>query len=274
MPLSPQEIMKKLHPKEYQVSSMFKRAFQSSPHCLKFREAWKIPIKGLGNEQEYATWYGSLIQETNEYYQSERYRGVQEKIKEKRKEVYEGKITDNELKFFASQKWLLVPLHKFDYDVDQTTLASGRPVYWRDFIERCLLFEEFDIFPVRKPVLQARLYWDNYSQSNDIKIENIFPDTTTKDFDNPEFVKKLKELQTKLPGYTKKQTRIKKNFEFGQRLLKLDAERPGLSDIQKVEEIDGPVNSVNWGEEERRLAKKAKQTRYQLKKYLEDFRSH
>lgn len=271
---SQQELGRRLYPREYQATYLFKRTFQASALCLDFRKAWRIPIGGFKDEKEFKPWYKSLARESNEYVQSEKYSEDQEQIQEKIKQESENKITRTELELFASDKRTLIPVEKFDYDIDQVTLESGKPVYWRRFIERCLLFGDFDFYPVLKPPLDLNLRWHNDSQSYDLTISNIFSDTTTKDFDDPGFTKKLKELQAKLPGHTNKKIRKKKNFEFGLQIHKVDTEHPGFSDVQKSEEIMGEVDSIDFGPEERRRAKKVRQTRYRLKQYSKSYKSH
>lgn len=240
---------------------------------MEFRKAWNIPAQGFRDNREVTLWSKSLIRDTNAYCQSKKYRQDQQQILEKRKQEYEGKVAHTDVELFVSEKWLLVPLHKFDYDIYQITQESGQPVYWQRFIKQCLLLEDFEPYPVQRPTPEPKLHWSNSSQSYDLTIENIFADTTTKDFDNPEFTKKLKELQKKLPGYVGKQTRKKRGFELGRGVLEIDVKHPELSDIQKSDEIIGPVKSVNFSSEERRRAKIIKQTRQRYGQYIKKSRS-
>ena len=263
----------KEYPRAYQATYLIKRKFQASPECLEFRKAWKIPVQGFQDRKEFSLWSKSLIRDTKAYCQGAKYRQDQQQILKKRKHEYEGKITHLDFKLFAFEKWLLVPLHKFNYDIDQITKEFGQPIYWRSFIEQCLLYKDFEPFPVQRPLPEPKLHWNNFSQSYDLTIENVFADTTTKDFDKQEFTEKLKELQKKLPGYTEKQTRKKKGFVLGRGVLETDVKHPRLSDIQKYEEIFGEVTSEDFGEEERRRAKSIKQARYRYGKYIKKPRS-
>ncbi|RJO61202.1 hypothetical protein C4544_03465 [candidate division WS5 bacterium] len=261
-------MLRKLNPTEYQEALLLKLWFQKSDECLKFREVWDIPAGGFTGYQEYNIWYQKLIADTNTYLTSDKYKEWQKKLTVKHKERYQGKITPVDVEIFAYRAHLTVPLHKFEHDVGQATIHSGKPVYWRYFIERCLLFKDFDVFPVTRPLPEPKTHWDNYTQTYDLTIENIFPDTTTKDFDDRRFTRKLKEMQKKLPGYQKSRPRLKRKLEYGLKALELDKQRPGLSDVEKTEELEGEVSSGNWGEIERKRANNLKHTRRRLKGYL------
>ena len=262
-----EEVFRKDNPKEYQEALLFRLSFQKSKQCLLFRVAWGIFGYGFKNYGEYNEWYKNLIEKTNTYYKSKKEKDRKNKILEKRKELSDGKITDTDFRFFAHRSTFAIPLNKYNYDIDQITIHSGKPIYWRDYIEECLIFETpLSFFPIR-PLPEPELKWDFENQFYELIIENVFPDTTTKDFDRKEFTEKLKKLQKKLPGYKDKKTRVKRSFDFGMKVKSLD-DTTKLTDWEKGEEIEGEAEFENFGSIEKRRKNKVKQARHRFKGYM------
>lgn len=262
-----EELMRKAYPTQYQEALLFKLAFQKFNHCLKFRKAWKISDKGFVDYREYNIWYNKLLENSNKYLTSKKYKDYQQQVVDKRKDYHQGKITKNDLELFATQVHLTIPIQKYEFDIDQITICSGKPTYWRYFVERCLLFDDFEISPITRPLPEPKLCWDSYNRVYELFIENIFPDTTTKDFDNPSFTRRFRELQKKLPGYQFSRPRLKKKIEYDLKVLELDLGAK-LSDSEKTEEIEGEVDSLDFGVVEKKRTNKLKQTRYRLRKYI------
>lgn len=259
-----EEMRKKETPKAYQDAYIFRVQFQQSDFCCQFRKAWKIPETGFKNHKEYEKWYVKLIEDTNTYCKSKKYKDVEKKKEEMRK------LNDQNLKLFSLRSMFAIPLTKFTYDVDKATLRSGKPVYFRDYVEECLLFENPRIsFPTR-PLPEPKLQWNFEHQFYDLVIENIFPDTTSKDFDNKKFTQALEKLKAKLPGYTEKKTRTKKNFDKGVAVIAIDTQEPHLDDFQKMELVLGEDLALGLldAEEnkEQKIKNNIKQTRSRTKK--------
>lgn len=263
--LTQAEMIKKIYAREYQEAEVFKLDFQESKECKDFRKAWGIPREGFPDHQSYQQWNAKLIETTNAYTRSERYIRDRKQIKEKRKEEFERKITRTSFKVFANHVQLRIPLFKYEFDVDQTTIKSGQPIYWREFIEKCILMNNFEAMPVRRPPPEPRVSWSNDSFMYELVIENIFPDTTQKDFNDRWFKKKFKDLQTKLPGYKKIRPRRKKKFDYVLGVLKADDEMPDTSDIEKSDHIEGVNESEDLAGTDRKRLNRLKQTRHRLK---------
>ncbi len=264
--LTQEEMIKKIYAREYQEAEVFKLDFQESKECKDFRKAWGIPSEGFPDYQSYERWNTKLNETTNAYIRSEQYIRDREQIQEKRKEEYEKKITRTSFEVFANHVQLRTPLFKYEFDVDQTTINSGQPVYWRHFIEKCILMSNFEVMPVRRPIPEARISWSNESFMYELIIENIFPDTTQKDFKDRGFQKKFRDLQTKLPGYKKIIPRRKKKFDYVLGVLKADAEMPDTSDTEKSDHIDGVNESEDLAGTDRKRLNRLKQTRHRLKR--------
>lgn len=260
-----EEMRKDENPKAFQDAYIFRVNFQQSDRCLEFRRAWKIPESGFKHYKEYEKWHIKLIKGTNAYYKSEKYKDV-EKKKEKMR-----KLNDQNLKLFSLRSTFVIPLLKFSYDIDQITIrSSGKPVYFRDYIEECLLFETPRIsFPTR-PLPEPKLQWNFEHQFYDLIIQNVFSDTTSKDFDNKKFTQALERLKAKLPGYTEKKTRTKKNFDKGVAVLAIDKQEPHLDDFQKMELVLGEDLALGLlddeGNKEQKIKNNIKQTRSRTKK--------
>ncbi len=260
---------KKIHSTDYQVAFSFRTKFQKSKGCLKFRIAWGIPQLGFKNSADYYEWDKEHVKQINAYNKSEKYKEHQQKIKNKRQEYFDRKITEFDFKWYAQGVNFANPNFKFSYDIDQITLNSGMPIYWRDYIEECLLFENPRVTFPSKPLPEPTLKWNEMYQFYELIIDNIFPDTTTKDFDNKKFTKKLKELKLKIPGGRTPQSRKKKNFEFGIELLELDKQKPELSDFEKTETIKNKSLIDNLDiVKERKIKNNTRQIRKRTKKYI------
>jgi hypothetical protein len=258
-----EEMRKRENPKAYQDALIFRTAFQQSKFCIQFRKAWKIPEEGFKDYKEYEKWNVQLIEDTNAFYKSKKYKNIEKKKEEMRK------VNDQDLNIFCLRSIFVIPLLKFNYDVDNATLRSGKPVYFRDYIEECLLFKIPRIsFPTR-PLPEPKLQWDFNNQFYNLTIENIFPDTTSKDFDNKKFTEALEKLKTKLPGYGEKKTRVKKNVESGLNLLEIDAKNLGLDDFQKFELLTHQDLALEVdGKAEQKIKNNVRQNRLRVKKYL------
>lgn len=229
------------------------------------RRAWGIPVDGFLTHQEHQDWYTKLVEQTNKYLKSEKYRDLEAKRDKMRLRVAHGKVVDIDFKLFAYRVWKTVPMYKFDYDVDCVTVQSGKPVYWRHFIEQCILFSKPQITQISRPKPEPHVAWDNYSQCYSMTIENLFPDTTLQDFQSREFSEKFKKLQKKLPGYQTHKSRRKRTLTEMEQLAELDRET-NLSDYEKGEKIFGVVED---GLVETKRRNNIKQRRNRLKKYVD-----
>lgn len=244
---------------------MFNFKFVRSKECKDFRQAWGIPEDGFMNHTSYEAWANLLNEKTNIYRQSEKYVRDRRQVDEKHKEECEKKITRGAFEAFANHVWLRLPLVKYDFDLHQTTLKSGKPVYWEHFIEKCILMNDFEVMPVRRPKPESRVSWNNDTQAYELTIYNIFPDTTMQDFNDRWFKDRFKEQQAKLPGYKKIRSRRKQKFDYAFGVLQADDEMPSESDLVKTEYLEGENNSDDLGEVDRRRMNKLKQTRSRLK---------
>ena len=93
--------------------------------------------------------------------------------------------------------------------------------------------------PVRRPLPDPSLIWDNETGMYELIITKIFPNTTMEDFNDRWFKRKLREAQSKMAGYKKVKTRKKRDFTKSFGLVKADVETPYLSDVQKAEAVYG-----------------------------------
>jgi hypothetical protein len=262
--------LEKDSPVQYQRALIFSVGFQKSEDCKSFRKAWAIPAEGFLGYPDWHVWEAKLIERTNTYYRSDKYKAGQAQITRKRLEVARGKITETDLKIFAMRKSWAIPLHKYDYDIDQITVASGLPIYWRDFIEQCLLFstiERMYVQPIRKPLPTPRLKWNFYGQCHEMVIEDVFPDTNVRDFTSKKFTRQLQELQKKLPGYSAKKPRRKKTLEFGLEIQKLD-QQSKLTDMEKADAIMGEIGGLDFGSLDRKRSNRVRQARYRTRKLM------
>jgi hypothetical protein len=268
------ELLRFENPTQYQNALIFRQTFQKSNKCKKFRIAWGIPLDGFKDHQSYQAWYKKVLQETNEYYKSEKYKKQQKKLLDKRIQWAKGKITKSDLHLFGLRATFAIPLPKLTYDIDTYTIESGKPIYWRYYIEECLLFETPRLsFPTR-PLPDPKLKWNFDYQFYELIIENVFPDTTTKDFDDKKFTGKLNKLQKKLLGYEEKKSRQKKSVEFGLQIINADEKKPYLSDLEKAEEITGEKYIGNKKSDlmwinKKREGDRIRQIRKRTKKYMD-----
>lgn len=237
--LSFDDMVRKAHAQEYEEAMEFKVRFQASAECKAFRKAWGIPMNGFRDEQSVQTWDSLRVKQSNEYTLSDKLKRDRQQVDEKRHEVCEKKITYSRFEILAFQIWLRIPVNKYEYDLDQTTVHSGQPFYWRHFIERCIHLHDFKVMPVRRPLPDPSLIWDNETGMYELIITKIFPNTTMEDFNDRWFKRKLREAQSKMAGYKKVKTRRKRDFEKSLGLVKADVETPYLSDVQKAEAVYG-----------------------------------
>lgn len=247
---------------------IFKAKFQQSERCAKFRAAWGIPLGGFKMSErkdypEYVAWHENLVRITNDYYKSEKYRRGVERIRSKKLEFAEGMVTLAELRAFGASVSLVNPMGKYEFDLDAITRHANKPGYWRYFVEQCLLFADREVLSVVRPIPEPAARWNNDAQEYEIIVMNIFADTTTKDFDSPEFTRKLREAQRKLAGYSEKRPRAKPKAERTAKLAELDAKEPGMRDDEKADEIEGEIPLKKEAARRNRF----KQTRYRLKGY-------
>lgn len=227
--------------REYQESTLFKMGFQESEMCYIFRRAWHVPPDGFDDHESYIIFHSDLQEKDLAYVKTEKYLKRHTELIKKRRAWANGKVTDGELEFAERNFVRFVPSIKYNEDIDYVVRKSKKPIYWRGFIEECLLFKNVNPTLVMRPLPEPKLSWSNYLQRNELTIENIFPDTTVKDFSNREFTEKLKKSQKKLIGYGL--TRRKKpNFSFGMKVFEL--EDSGLSNIEKADKVRG-VNTID-----------------------------
>lgn len=256
---------------ERQNAELFKIKFQTSGKCISFRKAWGIPDKGFNTQKEHGFWYKKYIESINTYYKSDKYKERNNELKKKRREFADDKITESDIFFFSQRLAFANPEYKYEYDLNRMVLNSGKPIYWKDFIEQCILFNNPTYGFPQKPLPQPELRWNREYQFYDLIIENIFPDTVTKDFDEIDFTNKLKELKKKIPGHSEYHSKYKKNFDFGMKIIEIDKE-DYLSDIEKTQDLNGIIYNKKsnplWikGKRER---DRLRQNRSRMKKYIE-----
>lgn len=261
-----EEMMRALYPKELQEAEIFALRFQASDRCLDFRKAWDVPEDGFKTRNEYVEWQARLNDQSNKYIGSENYQQLEKAIREKKLSVAQGFATDTELKWLANRAWKMVPVHKFSFDVGQVAIQEGKPEYMCDFVEQCLLFKKPDMIGIIRPTLKPKLVWDDYACVYSLVIENVFPDTTTKDFDDPWFTRELRALQKKMVGYTEKKARKKSTYDYGIKLRVLDERFPAMTDAEKADEIFGDIQDVDFAEKEKRRKATVRQLRRRMGK--------
>jgi hypothetical protein len=220
----------------YQEPELFKAKFQRSATCHSFRRAWNIPPDGFRDYGIYSTFHTDLREKDRDFAKSEECLKHHAKLIESRKAWAKGKITNGDLDIAERRFAHFIHSVKYDEDLDLVVHLSKKPVYWRSFIEGCLLFRDARPTLVTRPLPEPKVLWSNDLQRNELTIGNIFPDTTAKDFTDRRFTEKLKELQKRLPGYGPR-PRSKKSFSFGMKVLEL--ENSGLSNQEKADKIAG-----------------------------------
>ncbi len=260
---------KKQTKKGRQQAEIFRLIFQESKSCKMFRIRWGIPANGFKDRNEYREWDKKHIDKVNEYRKSQEYKKYNEQIKRKKNDLAKNKITQCDLEVFAQNIQLHDPDYRLEFGISWITLKSGKPIYWRDFIEQCLFFEKPDLCFPDKPLPIPKLKWDNRYQFYELTIDHIFPDTDVKDFSSKYFQKQFEKLKVKLPGFNKQAPRYRKDLEFGLKLLEIDRVAPNLSDFEKYEEITGEdwAQRVN-GKQEKNIKNKIRQARLRIKKLL------
>lgn len=252
-----------------QQAEIFRLIFQESKSCKMFRIRWGIPAKGFKNRNDYYKWNNELNKEINEYHKSNKYKKYREEIKRKKIEQAEGKIRQFDLDLFVQNIVLRDPYYKLEHDISWITLKSSKPIYWRDFIEQCLFFENPDICFPDKPLPTPKLEWNSKYQFYELVIKNIFPDTDAKDFTNRYFLREFEKLKIGLPGFNNLKPRHRKDLDFGLKLIEIDRSRPYLSDFEKYEEITDEdwARKVNL-KQERKIKDKVRQARIRINKLL------
>jgi len=254
-----------------QQAEIFRLKFQDSNICKKFRIYWNVPLDGFKNRNEYYKWDEKHVQEVNEYRKSEKYKENREKIKEKKLEQAQGKISRFDLEFFAHRLGLYDPSAKLEFDISHITLKSGKPIYWRDFIEQCLFFANPDICFPDKPLPEPKLKWSNTYQYYELIIKDIYPDTDIKDFTNRKFLKEFEKLKEKLPGFNNLEPRYRKDLDFCLKLREIDKTMPYLDDFQKYEHVtEEDLSQTTNLKQEKKIKNKVKQARLRTKKLLEE----
>lgn len=249
--------------REYQEAQLFKRDFQRSRQCQLFRVAWGMPLDGFPDYQSIEAWEDRSQTRFDEFMKTEKFKSQQAALVGKRHLWADGKISKGELEIEERGFSMLEPQTKFDIDLERLLVKLNKPLYWREFVEDCILYRDVDDFtfitrPTPKPVLK----WSNSLQRNELTIQNIFPDTTIKDFSHTEFVEELKKLQKKLPG-SGIRMRAKRSFKAEQELQALDAET-GLHDYEKADVIYKP--SDDSAQEDQKRKNRVKQVRHRSKK--------
>ena len=222
--------------REYQEPELFKVKFQPSSICRSFRAAWDIPPDGFMDYGIYSTFHTNLREKDCDFAKSEECLKHHTKLIESRKAWAKGKITNGDLDLAERRFAHFIPSVKYDEDLDLVVHLTKKPVYWRNFIEECLLFRDVRPTLVTQPLPEPKVSWNNNLQRNELTIGNIFSDTAAKDFTDRRFTEKLKKLQKKLPEYGSI-PRGKKSFSFGMKVLEL--ENSGLSDREKADKIAG-----------------------------------
>lgn len=257
---------------ESQNAELFRIGFLDSSECLKFRKAWDIPEGGFDAQSDYDLWNKKFFQAISDYYASDKNKARLKKLGKKKMELGKGKITESDFAFYAQELAFANPNYKYGYDVMRVVLASEKPTYWKEYIEQCLVFKNPKYPAPWKPLPEPKLRWNEEFQFYDLVIENIFPDTGTKDFDDPRFTEKLDELKKKIPGNSSYRPRYKKNFSYGMDVLKLDAEAPYLVDTEKAQELSdklkGKEKTPLVGITGKREKGRMRQNRGRYKKYL------
>jgi hypothetical protein len=254
--------------REYQAPELFKKKFQNSLECRKFRLAWQIPVNGYDDHRAYGTFYEHLHAQDRAYAKSEKFVSNRAILLEARKKWAEGKIRDGELEWNTREFERRIPSVKYDEDLDTIVRKSKKPPYWRNFIEECILFHDVDPTFISRPRLEPKLQWSNDRQDYEIIIGNIFADTTAEDFRSIGFAHQLKKLQTKLAVHAPTPRR-KKNFEPGLKLMDLEDDK--LTDREKADLIEGispndPTFMKTPKQDEKRKSK-IKSMRRRIKSY-------
>lgn len=255
------------------MAYFFSKQFTASKSCLQFRVAWKIPHEGFSSLAEYKTWKSDLIKKTNERFKSAEYKDLIAQRDQMRIRVAEGKASQSDLLVFAHSVEETIPLDKYRMDLTHLTNFWGKPLYWKDFIEQCVLFKDFKIYPVIRPTPSPKAFWDNDLQTYILRIENVFPDTPLIDFHAKRFTREYLHLVKKMPGYPKKKERIKVDFETYKKYFVINSEKSSghalenrkLSDYELGERLYG---STEDGVQETKNKERAKKKRQRIEKLV------
>ena len=255
--------------REYQEPEIFKLKFQQSKTCNLFRKAWHIPTKGFSGDNAYYEFHAGLTKKDSEYIKSDKYKLRYAEIVKKRKKWAEGKIRKSDLDFTEHNFSLFIPGVKYNFDLDRITILEKKPIYWRDFVEECLLLKNPLTKFVYRPLPEPKIEWSNDLQRYKLIIENIFSDTTNKDFDNPIFTEKLKNMQKKLSGYGRV-PRSKGAFKIDSKILESDKNLSSSSDWEKVDYVYGEQSDISKeiGAIETKRKKAIEVRRHRIKKRL------
>ena len=257
------EAEKTLEPTAYQKALLFKLRFQKSKLCKNFRKEWSIPQNGFKDNKGYQKWYSDLIAKTNKYYKSKKCQESRNILKQKRKDRSSGKISDAEFIRYVFIEDYKVPSYRYEVQLSRTVVQAGKPMYWKYFIEQCLLFNNYDVLPITRPVPKPNLEWNPYVGAYYMTIDNIFSDTTIEDFRNKSFTEEFKKLQKKMPGYEDKKPRLKPKLEYAIAISEIAA---GAD----FEDYEGKgIEEKDVFSREKRTQNSNKQTVHRLKKYLE-----
>jgi len=248
--------------KEYQIAWVFLAWFRSSKPLLEFRVAWKIPPTGFSSQKEQKVWEEGLFKQTNLWLASDKYLKYLKQRDIKHIEAAQGKISWSDFQIFARSVSLTIPLIKYAADLDNLLLYTELPLYWRNFVERCVFYNEPKICPVNRPAPQTKIEWDNDLQCKTAHIVNIFADTPISDFRSKQFAREYLKLVKTLPGYKIAKTRSKKNFDKYQKAFQLSKDEKG-SDYEFGEML---FNSSSEGKKENKNKEKAKKIRQFAKK--------
>lgn len=253
--------------KEYQEPEIFKMKFQQSENCRLFRKAWGIPAKGFESFERRFQFHEDLRKKDYEYSKLDRCKSRWSEVTKKRMAWARGKIKKSELELAEFNFALTIPTVKYDFDLDGVVIIEKKPTYWRSFIETCLLLQNPMPQFIQRPLPKPKLQRSNELQRYELTIENIFADTTIRDFSAPEFIRMLKKYRKTLPGYGPTK-RSKSSFKAGQMILELD-ENGSLYDWEKADKIEGleDIPSTSPREDQRRK-NRVKQIRHRTKRRL------
>lgn len=259
--------------REYQLAYLFWQKFKKSKSCLQFRVAWKIPHEGFSSREEYKVWEGDLFKKTNERFESAEYKELIAQRDQMRIRVAEGKASQSDFLVFAYSIEETIPLDKYRMDIAHLMNFWDQPLYWRDFIEQCVLFKDPTIRPVIRPIPSPKALWDNDLQTYILRIENIFPDTPLIDFHAKHFTREYFRLVKKLPGYPKKKERFKESFETQKKYFDLKSEKSsqyglGNKKLSDYELGDRLYEKTENGVQETKNKERAKKIRQRMEKFV------
>ncbi|MCC7004844.1 hypothetical protein IT397_02925 [Candidatus Nomurabacteria bacterium] len=237
--------------KEYQNAHLFWEKFRFSKLCLQFRVAWKIPAEGFMLKSQFVDWNKNLIDKTNKWLQSEKYKSYLEKRDKMKIQVACGTASQDLFFDFARKVWLTVPLYKYQADLNDLVKRFDLPLYWFDFVEECVLYAQPEIRRIVRPSPEPMVKWDNILQCYVLYISQIFPETTIEDFRTKRFVKKYKALLKKLPGYKMSLSRSKKQFVAIEKIINLP-KKTYLADYELSDYLYGCIDNDGSTETKRR----------------------